>query len=89
VRYRCVSAAHRALRGDSGTMTIHEKSWAFCDADEPRGEHVWERRDQTLTELRQERLLAGKSTISIGTSVRLEPAAKPGGVARNRTPGAS
>lgn len=42
IRYRCTKPEHQhATRGLSDTMTIHERSWAFCPYDVRETDHLW------------------------------------------------
>jgi hypothetical protein len=42
IRYRCTNPEHqRATKTLSDTMTIHERSWAFCPYDVRVPDHLW------------------------------------------------
>jgi hypothetical protein len=42
IRYRCTNPDHqRATKTLSDTMTIHERSWAFCPHDVRVVGHLW------------------------------------------------
>ncbi len=42
IRYRCTNPEHqRATKDLSDTMTIHDRSWAFCAYDVRVGDHLW------------------------------------------------
>jgi hypothetical protein len=43
IRYRCANPAHqrRATTSLSDTMTIYERSWAFCPHDVRSADHTW------------------------------------------------
>lgn len=42
IRYRCDNPAHqRPRRSLSDTMTIHERSWAYCPYDVREAGHLW------------------------------------------------
>jgi hypothetical protein len=42
IRYRCESPAHqRPTQSLSDTMTIHERSWAYCPYDVRQEGHAW------------------------------------------------
>jgi hypothetical protein len=42
VRYRCTNPEHqRTTKSLSDTMTIHERSWAFCPYDVRVSDHLW------------------------------------------------
>ena len=42
IRYRCTNPKHqRQARSISDTMTIHERSWAFCPYDVRVAGHLW------------------------------------------------
>ena len=42
IRYRCAHPEHqRKTNSVSDTMTIHERSWAFCPYDVRVADHLW------------------------------------------------
>jgi hypothetical protein len=42
IRYRCTNPEHqRTTTTVSDTMTIHERSWAFCPYDVRVADHLW------------------------------------------------
>ena len=42
IRYRCTNPEHqRSTKTLSDTMTIHERSWAFCPYDVRVAGHLW------------------------------------------------
>lgn len=42
IRYRCTNPDHqRQTKSVSDTMTIHERSWAFCPDDVRMAGHLW------------------------------------------------
>ena len=42
IRYRCDNPAHqRPTASLSDTMTIHERSWAYCPYDVRVADHLW------------------------------------------------
>ena len=42
IRYRCTNPDHqRPTKSLSDTMTIHERSWAFCPHDVRVTDHLW------------------------------------------------
>jgi hypothetical protein len=42
VRYRCTNPDHqRPTKSLSDTMTIHERSWAYCAYDVRVSDHLW------------------------------------------------
>ena len=42
IRYRCTNPEHqRSTKTVSDTMTIHERSWAFCPYDVRVADHLW------------------------------------------------
>ena len=42
IRYRCAKPEHqRPTNNVSDTMTIHERSWAYCPYDVRVEDHLW------------------------------------------------
>jgi hypothetical protein len=42
IRYRCTTPEHQhATKRPSDTMTIHERSWAYCPYDVRAADHLW------------------------------------------------
>ena len=42
IRYRCANPEHqRKTNSVSDTMTIHDRSWAYCPYDVRVSDHVW------------------------------------------------
>ncbi|HET8569116.1 MAG TPA: hypothetical protein VFM93_09040 [Candidatus Limnocylindria bacterium] len=42
IRYVCRAPSHKPVAGARGDLTVYDRSWAFCPAEERDG-HVWER----------------------------------------------
>ena len=42
IRYHCTNPEHqRSTKALSDTMTIHDRSWAFCPYDVRVADHLW------------------------------------------------
>jgi len=55
IRYRCTNPEHqRSTKTVSATMTIHERSWAFCPYDVRVTDHRWAIADPEAPELVRE-----------------------------------
>ena len=55
IRYRCTNPEHqRTTRTLSDTMTIHERSWAFCPYDVRVTDHNWALENPNAPELTRE-----------------------------------
>ncbi|HEY6204232.1 MAG TPA: hypothetical protein VI056_14495 [Candidatus Limnocylindria bacterium] len=52
IRYRCTKPEHQhTAKRPSDTMTIHERSWAYCPYDVRAQEHLWSIADPNAPEL--------------------------------------